>query len=184
MEFTIEITQYCENGCDYCSTNASEDGEHLSFDSIRNFLERYKDEQILVKADRINISGGEPLAHPEFYKILKYCKQITDNVWVYTNALDKIIYNTDVVREISVEANVCLVPGRSVYLPENVDKTHLLQLVLQGRAKDMKQGKYHVSSNIAKQNNHKHDCFTCKHLVLQADGRIVDAPCRKDYKNG
>ncbi len=176
MEFTIEITQYCDNGCDYCSTDASEDGQHLSLDTIRNFFRRYYN-----VVSRINISGGEPLAHPEFYRILKHCKQITDNVWVYTNALDKIIYNTDIVKEITVEANVCLVLGRSVYLPENVDKTHLLQLIPQGKAKGMASGNYHVSSNIARQNDHGHDCSTCKHLLLQANGKIVDAPCRKDY---
>lgn len=176
MEFTIEITQYCDNGCDYCSTNASEDGQHLSLDTIRNFFRRYYN-----VVSRINISGGEPLAHPEFYRILKYCKQFTDNVWVYTNALDKIIYNTDIVKEISVEANVCLVPGRDVYLPKNVDKTHLLQLIPQGKAENMIPGRYHVSSNIAKRNDHGHDCSTCKHLVLQADGKIVEAPCKKEY---
>ena len=176
MEFTIEITQYCDNGCEYCSTNASEDGQHLSFRTIENFFNQYKD-----LASRINISGGEPLAHPEFYKILKYCKQLTHNVWVYTNAIDQLIYNTDVIMEVKVEANVCLVPGRDVYLPKNVSKTHLLQLIPQGMAKGMTPGKYHASSNIAEQNDHKHDCSTCKHIVLQADGKIVHAPCKKEY---
>lgn len=177
MEFTIEITQYCENGCDYCSTNASENGYHLTFSAIEEFFDRHN-----KPVSRINISGGEPLAHPEFYRILQYCKQLTDNVWVYTNAIDKIIYNTDIIKEINVEANVCLVPGRNVYLPKNVSKTHLLQLIPQGAAKDMKPGKYHVSSNIVRQNDHGHDCSTCKHLLLQADGRVVDAPCKKGYK--
>ncbi len=176
MELTIEITQYCDNGCDYCSSNANEDGQHLPLETIKNFLRRY-----VPLVSRINISGGEPLAHPEFYKILKHCKTLTHNVWVYTNAINQLIYNTDVIMEVKVEANVCLVPGRDVYLPRNADKTHLLQLIPQGAAKNMTPGKYHVSSNIVQQNNHKHDCSTCKHLVLQADGKVAHAPCRKEY---
>ncbi len=170
MELTIEITQYCEHGCDYCSTNATEKGEHLPLETIKEFLEKHKN------INRINISGGEPLAHPEFYKILSYCREITCNVWVYTNALDKIIYNTDVVEEIEVEANVCLVPNRDIYIPKNVQKTHLLQLIPQGRAKNMKPGRYHVSSNIT-----GHNCHKCQHQLLQADGKISPAPCKKEY---
>jgi len=173
MELTIEITQYCENDCDYCSTNASVDGKHLSFEVIRNFLIAYDESGSI---DRINISGGEPLSHPEFYNILDYCRTFTGEVWVYTNALDKIIYNTDVIEEIEVEANVCLVPGKHVYLPRRASKTHLLQLVPQGKAKDMEIGNYHVSRNI-----NGHNCYKCDHALLQANGKIVSAPCKKEY---
>ena len=27
----------------------------------------------------------------------------------------------------------------------------------------------------------KHDCSTCKHIVLQANHKIVHAPCKKEY---
>ena len=115
MEVTIEITSYCPNNCDYCSTNASEFGKIISYADIEQFLKRVEN------IDRINISGGEPLSHPEFYNILLLCESYTNNVWVYTNALRKIIYNSDVVKEIEVHANVCLIPGREVYLPKNVE---------------------------------------------------------------
>lgn len=172
MELTIEITQYCEHGCDYCSTDASKDGKHLPFEDIKRFLKQYGEALI----SRINISGGEPLSHPEFYNILKYCRRFTDDVWVYTNAIDKIIYNTDVIKEIQVEANVCLVPGKHVYLPRNAGKTHLLQLVQQGRAKTMSVNDYHVSGNIT-----GCGCDECRHILLQADGKKVYAPCKKEY---
>jgi len=171
MELTIEITQYCEHDCDYCSSNASKNGKHLDLETIKEFLGRHK------QIDRINISGGEPLSHPEFYNILKYCREFTDNVWVYTNAIEKIIYNTNILKEIQIEANVCLIPGRYVYLPRNVGKTHLLKLIEQGRAKGMKTGNYHVSKNITKCGG----CEQCNHSLLQADGKIVLAPCKKEY---
>jgi len=175
MEVTIEITKYCPNNCDYCSTNASKDGKHLTFFEIEAFL---ADIWVNNEITRINISGGEPLAHPDFYKILQTCYNFTDNVWVYTNALKKIIYNTDVVKEIEVHANVCLVPGKYVYLPKNVDQVHLLKLVKQGKAKDMDDGNFSVSGNLKGCSA----CSQCDHILLQADGKVVKAPCKKDYE--
>lgn len=172
MEYTVEITTYCPNQCDYCSTNASKNGDHLDFSKIREFLSNAQ------YGDRINISGGEPLAHPQFWGILQYCKNITPDVWVYTNAIEKMRYNTSVLKEVIVEANVCLVPGREVYIPQKADKVRLLQLAPTGRAKDMKPANIHVSGNI------RDGCQGCNHLVLQADGQVVDAPCKKNYKEG
>lgn len=106
MELTIEITNYCENECDYCSSNASKSGKYLSYDEIEKFIH----ENLKNVIHRINISGGEPLSHPDFYKILLLCKKYTRSVWVYTNAIEKIIYNSDVIKEIKVESNVCLIP--------------------------------------------------------------------------
>ena len=174
MEVTIEITKFCENMCEYCSTNATPEGEHLDIEAISKFLSSIK----LDPIDRINISGGEPLAHPDFYAILKLCEAYTDNVWVYTNALKQIIYNADVIGEIEVHANVCLVPGKLSYLPQKADKVHLLKLIKQGRAEDMDAGNFQVSGNLKGCDA----CSKCDHLLLQADGKIVDAPCKKDYE--
>jgi len=179
MEVTIEITDYCPNECDYCSTNAGPIRKNIiGRNEISIFLDRIFTEAGIT---RINISGGEPLSHPDFYGILNLCKSYTENVWVYTNALTQIIYNSDIISEIKVEANVCLIPGRLVCIPKNVDKIHLLQLVKQGRAKDMEPGKFHVSSNIEKADDCDHDCDNCQHVLLQADRKIVEAPCKKNY---
>jgi molybdenum cofactor biosynthesis enzyme MoaA len=175
MEVTIEITKFCPNKCKYCSTNASTEGEHLPFKDIEGFL---TDVWVNNKITRINISGGEPLAHPDFYKILQTCYGFTGNVWIYTNALKQIIYNTDVIDEIEVHANVCLVPGKEVYLPKNADQIHLLKLIPQGRAESMNTGNFSVSGNLKGCNA----CSDCNHTLLQADGKIMDAPCKKDYE--
>jgi len=140
-------------------------------DTIKQFL------STASASDRINISGGEPLAHPNFWDILQYCRSITHDVWVYTNALDKIRYNSSVIREITVEANVCLVPGRKVYIPKSADKVHLLQLVRQGKAKNLIPANIHISGNL----RGKEDCRKCNHKVLQANSKIADSPCKKHY---
>ena len=173
MEVTIEITDYCPNKCDYCSTNADPIRKNIiGLKEIKEFL------NTIDSIDRINISGGEPLSHPDFYRILELCESHTDNVWVYTNAIKQMMYNTDIIKEVKVEANVCLTPGRSVYIPENVDKVHLLQLVKQGRAKDMEPANIKASGNIPRNNC---SCDNCDHILLQADRRVVPAPCKKGY---
>ena len=179
MEITIEITDYCEHECDYCSTNAEPKRKNiLDKQDIKDFLARIAQYENIT---RINISGGEPLSHPDFYNILRSCESYTDNVWVYTNAIKQIIYNADVIKELNVEANVCLVPGRYHYIPKHVRKTHLLQLVPQGRAKNMVPGNYHASSNIEQNKDCSHNCEKCDHVLLQADKKIVKAPCKKEY---
>lgn len=172
-EYTLEITSYCPHECAYCSTNASRDGKHISFETIRQFLAQ----QNVKPGDRVNISGGEPLAHPRFWDILNLCKSKTDDVWVYTNALKNIRYNSSIVKEINCEANVCLVPGDTAYIPETATKIHLLQLVSQGRAKGIHPANIHVCGIIG----NRETCKACNHLVLQADGQVVNGPCRKNY---
>jgi len=168
-EYTIEITQYCPHNCNYCSTNATENGLHIDIEKIKQFLFNYNS---ILATDRINISGGEPLSHPKFYKILQLCKQLTPDVWVYTNAINQIRYNTSVIPEIKVEANVCLMPGEEVYIPKNANKVHLLQFIPTGRGRNIKS----IDVKLSGEN-----CSECNHKVLQADGKIVDAPCKKDY---
>jgi hypothetical protein len=76
-----------------------------------------------------------------------------------------------------VHANVCLVPGKHVYLPKKADKVHLLKLVPQGKAENMDAGNFSVSGNLKGCNA----CSDCEHILLQADGKVMEAPCKKDY---
>jgi len=176
MEVTIEITQFCESMCPYCSTNASPDGSHLPISEIERFLDNLI-ETPNVNIERINISGGEPLSHPDFYRVLKLCNSITDEVWVYTNALRRIIYNSDVIDEIHVHANVCVTPGRKIYIPEKAEQVHILKMIRQGRAKSWPEVNISVSRNFYD----PEVCDSCDHLLLQANGKVVKAPCKKEY---
>jgi molybdenum cofactor biosynthesis enzyme MoaA len=123
---------------------------------------------------RINISGGEPLAHPNFYDILCYCEAAFEDVRVYSNAIKKLHYNTDVIKEVETHAHVCIARGKEVFIPKNADKIHFLKLMNQGKAKDMNP----VGSVTMSGDN----CKECDHLLLQADGKVVNAPCKKNYE--
>ena len=173
-EATIEITQYCPYGdCDYCSSNASLDGEHLPLDLILETIEKFEPLKVL------NISGGEPIFHPNIGEILWQSRKKAKKVRLYTNMIDVLLYNTDKVKDIEVEANVCMIGGRSRYLPKPIInvKTHLLKLVHQGRASDLPEQNIVVSRNFWDIDS----CKDCDHILLQADGKVVKAPCVKEY---
>ena len=170
VEVTVEITKQCLNECPWCSTGATPDGEHLSFEKIKEFLDS------IDNIDIINVSGGEPLRHPEFSKIWWYCRSKSEKVVLYSNAIEYLKYNTYVIKEINIEANVVMVPGQECYLSSKA-KNHLLKLVHQGRAKDFPNHEIVVSRNFYDPNA----CETCDHILLQADGKTVSAPCKKEY---
>lgn len=179
IEASIEVTKFCPFDCPWCSTDASVDGEHLPSEVIDEFFDYVK---YIRKRPikRINVTGGEPLFHPAIGAILIECYSITDNVWIYTNLIRNLIFNTQVVREIGeIHANVCVAPGMDAYVPaRKVDMIHLLKLIRQGRAKDWVEVPVKVSGNFERS---EHDCEDCDHIYLQADGTIVEAPCKKTY---
>jgi hypothetical protein len=174
VEVTIEITQYCPFECPECSSNASSEGKHLPYDAITDFLGKQKD------ITRINISGGEPLAHPQFFDILKLCYSMCADVRVYTNALKHIMFNSRVIHGVKVEANVDIVPGLNAYIPtrEEASTVHLLKFIPQGRGRNIPNQDVVVSRNFYDPSH----CEECSHILLQADGKVVRAPCRKDYQ--
>ena len=161
-ELTIEITDYCPNNCSYCSS--------FSGPEKNTFIDVKKVEEILKDKiwDRINISGGEPLAHPNFYQILILCKRhVTDRtgiVAVYTNALECILYNANILPGIRLEANLPVVPG--------VEKIHILKMIPQGY--ERQRPDIHYSKNW----DHK-DCQNCGHNIVKPDGSIAQSPCNK-----
>jgi len=160
-EITLEITNYCPYKCKYCSSNTTDkfneanfidDGYILRFLNNKNF-------------DRINISGGEPLAHPDFYNIYNYCKEVADDVVVYSNLITHRRYNANVIDGVYLEANITLLP--------ETDGIHILRRVKQGREANRPE--------VQLSNNYNEEC-SCGHRVMTADGNIVRTPCNKEEK--
>ncbi len=169
MEITVEITQFCPYSCNYCSSNAGQEGKHLNFKTIQTFINTF------TEIDRINVSGGEPLSHPDFWKILCLCYEKTENVWVYTNMIKGIKYNSDIINDIKIEANVCLCPGKRIYIPDTSHTVNLLPFVSQGRGKNIRPVKLYIARSLTG------GCDFCNHYLLQSDGKVVSSPCKKEY---
>ena len=182
IELTIEITQRCPEGCDYCSSRATVDSNvMLTMDDITEIIDSIDRQVGMESIGRINISGGEPLSHPDFFEIKQFCDVMAgrENVYVYTNAITNLIYNTSVIKNgIELHANVVLIPGRVANIPKRADKVHLLKLIKQGRAENLnvEDLDYHVSQNIL-----ENKCEGCNHILVQADGKVRIAPCKKEY---
>lgn len=172
-ELTIEITNYCTHKCSYCSSDAVCDLDEATMideDLVFTFLTRgYTQKEIhsIIKKeiklyDVINISGGEPLSHPQFYLIYKWCKAFAKTVIVYSNLLTNIRYNANIIDGISVEANLTV--------PYNTEKIHILKRIKQGREKNKPD--VHFSRNFDE------DC-SCDHRILRPDGSVTKHPCDK-----
>ena len=80
----FELTrQNCNLKCKNCyiqRSNYKEVKDYLKTDKIKNSL--YLAKQLGVKA--IYLTGGEPMMHPEFNKILRMCLKVTDTT-IMTN---------------------------------------------------------------------------------------------------
>ncbi len=106
----IEITDRCNLTCPICYADASPNcGEHRSLETI-NFLldELVKNEG---QPDVVQLSGGEPTIHPQFFEILDLAK---------TKPIRHLMINTNGIRiardRAFVERLATYMPGFEVYL--------------------------------------------------------------------
>lgn len=67
----IEITMECNERCIHCylPNKLKSKGDQLSFSDFCKIV----DEFVTLGGDDITLSGGEPLKHPDFIKMLDYC---------------------------------------------------------------------------------------------------------------
>jgi MoaA/NifB/PqqE/SkfB family radical SAM enzyme len=61
----VELTYRCNLDCFFCYNDLALRGEPLSFDEYRRFFAELRDLQVL----NLILSGGEPLAHPDFFRL-------------------------------------------------------------------------------------------------------------------
>lgn len=160
-EVTFEITHYCPHDCPYCSSRAFDDRSKAVLLTLSDIKRALKGKHY----DRINLSGGEPVSHPQFYDILMLCYEHADDVPVYTNAFGHLRYNANVREGIYVEANLTVLP--------ETDKINILRRVKQGREADRPQ--VHISRNF------RQSC-ACDHRVMIPSGEWVMTPCNKYTK--
>lgn len=86
----FEITRFCSYKCGFCY-NFIEEKKELGIEQIFNLVDQFVRAGCLY----LNISGGEPLSHPNFNKIYEYIVKAGIRVSIETNAslLDQSILN-------------------------------------------------------------------------------------------
>lgn len=83
----IEVTDRCNLTCPTCYASSSPGyGRHRTLDEIKKMLDIIVANEI--EPDVVQISGGEPTVHPQFFEILDYAKQLPiRHLMVNTNGL-------------------------------------------------------------------------------------------------
>ncbi|MBR4418874.1 MAG: radical SAM protein [Clostridia bacterium] len=86
----ISITDACNLDCIYCSNEGQphsirNNARFLSLDFVRALCARIKNDQLFVQ--RVNITGGEPMLHPQLNDIVQEFAKITKNVALNSNGI-------------------------------------------------------------------------------------------------
>jgi organic radical activating enzyme len=105
-QFFVRITDVCNKDCDFCSHKYLKTGKHMDFEDFKLLCDSNA-----KFGDEICILGGEPTAHRDFDKMLKYAQSVYPSVMVLTNGLnpiddlryqDEITYNGLFLKELDL----------------------------------------------------------------------------------
>jgi len=106
----LEITDRCNLTCPICYSESSpHHGSHRSMQQIEFMLDRIVENE--GQPDVVQISGGEPTIHPEFFRVLDLAKsRPIKHLMVNTNGL-RIAQDPDFARQLKA-----YMPGFELYL--------------------------------------------------------------------
>lgn len=95
----IEVTDRCNLTCPTCYASSSPNfGRHRSLDEIKTMLDTIVTNE--KEPDVVQISGGEPTIHPDFFEILDYAKSLPiKHLMLNTNGI-KIAKDLDFVKRL------------------------------------------------------------------------------------
>jgi len=81
LMFSIELTNYCNYFCKHCYNNSGpKNNEFINMDGLIEFLDYLKDFNPVIE-----LTGGEPFAHPNIQEIIDYCCRNFGFVKIFTN---------------------------------------------------------------------------------------------------
>lgn len=105
----LEITDNCNLTCPICYAESSPKMKHRSLEQIEFMLNRIVENE--GEPDIVQISGGEPTLHPDFFKVLDMCKsKPIKHLMLNTNGI-RIAQEPDFVKQLAD-----YMPGFEVYL--------------------------------------------------------------------
>lgn len=81
MSALLELTYACNLDCTFCYNDLAMGGQRLSIDQYRELLDDLASLGVL----NLTLSGGEPLAHPRFFEIASYARELGFVIRIKTN---------------------------------------------------------------------------------------------------
>jgi radical SAM protein with 4Fe4S-binding SPASM domain len=109
LKILFEITTKCNLNCNHCDASAiPSTGHDVPTEEFLSLLERLHHHG----TRDVELTGGEPLLHPDFQEIFDFCVETFEKVVVTTNGLlidedtvKKFAYHTNVVVQIRVDSS-------------------------------------------------------------------------------
>lgn len=128
LSTSIMITEFCDLKCKLCLAYIPyyKEHKHMEIGDIKKALKKYF--EIVNTVDKMSITGGEPLLHPDFcavlYEILKYKDRINKEIIVITNGTIK--FTDQIIECLSKDAKIKVIVNNyedySVYAKENYEE--------------------------------------------------------------
>jgi len=81
MSVMLELTYACNLDCTFCYNDLSLDGQRLTLAQYRTLLDDLAEMGVL----NLTLTGGEPLAHPNFFEIARYARSLGFVIRIKTN---------------------------------------------------------------------------------------------------
>lgn len=102
LELSLEITNRCNLKCIHCYKNAGyKSNTYINYETLINTLNYFKE-----KITTVQLTGGDPMLHPQFSQILNFCKNNFDEVIV---SIPAILVNKDNAKDfLGTQVNVSL----------------------------------------------------------------------------
>lgn len=117
----VEITDRCNLSCPTCYAGSSPSfGRHRTLEEVKNMLDAVVENE--REPDVVQISGGEPTIHPQFFEILDYAKTLPiKHLMVNTNGI-AIATDFEFAKRLATYA-----PGFEIYLQFDSLKAEVLE---------------------------------------------------------
>ncbi len=119
----VEVTDRCNLSCPTCYAGSSPSyGRHRTLDEIKQMLDTVVANE--KEPDVVQISGGEPTIHPQFFEILDYAKTLPiKHIMLNTNGI-KIAKDFDFAKRLATYA-----PDFEIYLQFDSFKKEVLESI-------------------------------------------------------
>lgn len=128
LSTSIMIMEFCDLRCKLCLAYIPyyKEHKHMEIEEIKKTLKKYF--KIVSTVDKMSITGGEPLLHPDFCtvldEILKYRDRINKEIIIITNGTIK--FTDAVIESLKKDSKIKVIvnnyEGYSVHAKENYEE--------------------------------------------------------------